>query len=213
MSKIFFLIAFAMVILSGCKKDKPDPDRCKNCTIAYKPNLYLYPVKETDMQVALSFPLGGSVIASIPTYHTGWNVRVTPSGKIDGQYDYLFYESQQPDKWQKNAGQVVSRDSLQHFFEADMAAYQFKPNEISDFVDYWIPRLKSTPYYAVYPQEQPVIDKLIRLRFSEQPDAVLRVFYLIKELDRPIKLSPYNRKEPVLRHGFHVAEWGVILEQ
>ncbi|SDC00737.1 hypothetical protein [Niabella drilacis] len=212
MSKIYFLIALGIIILPGCKKDKPEPDRCKNCRIAYKPNVYLYPLKETDLQVELSFPLGGSVIASIPAYHTGWKVRVAPSGKIDGQYDYLFYESQQPDNWQKNAGHVVSRDSLQQFFETDMAACQFKPKEISDFINYWIPRLKEAPYYAVYPQEKSIIDKLIRLHFSEQPDAVLRLFYLVKALDRPIKLSPYNKRETVLRHGFHVAEWGVILE-
>ncbi|MBO9594285.1 MAG: hypothetical protein J7599_15375 [Niabella sp.] len=212
MSKIYFLIALSLFILPGCKKDKPEPGRCKNCTIAYKPNIYLYPLKETDMQVRLSFPQGGSVIASIPTYHTGWNVRVAPSGKIEGQYNYLFYESEQPDNWQKDAGQVVSRDSLQQFFEADMAASQFKPHEISDFIDYWIPRLKSAPYYAVYPQEKPVIEKLIRLHFSEQPDAVLRLFYLVKALDKPIQLSPYPKKETVGRAGFHVAEWGVILE-
>ncbi|MGJ7032201.1 hypothetical protein [Niabella hirudinis] len=212
MCKIHFLIALSMVLLLSCKKDNPGPAPCKNCTIAYKPNVYLYPLKETDLQINLSFPLGGSVIASIPTYHTGWNVRVAPSGKIDGQYNYLFYESQQPHNWQKNAGRVVPRDSLQHFFEADMTACQFKPNEIGDFIDYWIPRLKGAPYYAVYPQEKPLIEKLIQLHFSEQPDAVLRLFYLVKALDKPIQLPPYHKQETIRREGFHVAEWGVILE-
>ncbi|MCF3111730.1 hypothetical protein LL912_23280 [Niabella sp. CC-SYL272] len=212
MSKIHFWVALSVVLFAGCKKDKPEPQPCKNCPVVYKPNIYIYPLKETDLRVRLSFPQGGSVIASIPAYHTGWNVSVAPSGKINGQYDYLFYESRQPDQWQKHAGRVVSRDSLQHFFEADMAACQFKPNEISDFIDYWIPRLKDAPYYAVYPQEKPVIEKLIQLHFSEQPDAMLRLFYLVKALDRPVQLLPYTKKETVRRKGFHVAEWGVILE-
>ncbi|MGC4234538.1 MAG: hypothetical protein QM594_16270 [Niabella sp.] len=210
--RIFFLIVWGMIVLPGCKKDNPEPDSCKNCPVVYKPNIYIYPLKETRLSVGLSFPLGGSVIASIPEYNTGWNVNVAPSGKIDGKYDYLFYESRQPDKWQKKTGWVVKRDSLEHFFEADMETYQFKPNEMKDFIDYWIPRLNDAPYYAIYPQEKPVIEKLIQLHFSEQPDNVLRLFYVVKALDKPVQLKPHNKTTPVSREGFNVAEWGVILE-
>jgi len=212
MSRIYFLIVLSMIGLAGCKKDNPEPDRCKNCTVVYKPNIYLYPLKETRLSVGLSFPLGGSVIASIPTYTTGWNVKVASSGKIDGKYDYLFYESIQPDEWQKKTGWMVSRDTLERFFKANMEAYQFKRNEISDFTDYWIPKLTKAPYYAIYPQEKPVIEKLIQLHFSEQPDNVLRLFYVVRALYAPVQLQTHTIKAPVSREGFNVAEWGVIPE-
>ncbi|WP_460686973.1 hypothetical protein [Niabella aquatica] len=212
MSRICLLIILSMIALAGCKKDNPEPDRCKDCIRVYKPNIYLYPLEETALHVGLSFPLGGSVVVSIPQYNNGWSVNVAPSGRIDDKYDYLFYESDQPDKWQKKTGWVVKRDSLEHFFEADMKACLFRDNEIKDFVDYWIPRLKDAPYYAIYPQEKPVIERLIQLHFSEQPDNVLRLFYVVKALNKPVQLKPHDKTTPVSREGFNVAEWGVILE-
>ena len=37
-----------------------------NYFVAYKPNIYLYPIEKTQLTVKLQFPKGGKVIKSIP---------------------------------------------------------------------------------------------------------------------------------------------------
>lgn len=211
-----YRIAFLLLILSalhiaGCRKKPDDPKKCKDCIVVYKPNIYIYPKQTTNMSVALSFPKGGSVVESIPLYGSGWNVTVTPEGKINGQYDYLFYESEQPDEWQYKTGYTIPRDSLEIFFNGNLAAYHFKANEIKDFIDYWIPLLKDQDYYHIYPQERPVIEELIKVRFSATPEHFLRLFYVVKGTDTPTALKSHVIGNTVPRTGYHAAEWGVVL--
>lgn len=202
------LLAFAF--FTGCRKDKPKP--CKDCEIAYKPNIYLYPEKEVRLQVSLSFPQGGAVIKSIPSYNGSWNVTVSPTGKINGMHDYLFYESNQPGKWQRETGWLVKTDTLQRFFENNLSSYNFKPNEIKDFTDYWVPRLKGESYYAIYPQEKAIIENLIQLHLSVEPQSSIRLFYVIKGSQGMTKIKEHIIPNPSPRIGFNVAEWGVVLD-
>ena len=183
----------------------------KKSPVSYKPNIYLYPEVITKIDVDLSFPQGGEVIKSIPNYDKGWQVEVSPLGKIAAQYDYLFYESKQPDHWQYKTGWVIEQSQLKSFFESNMAAYGFNTNEINDFIVYWIPRLKSAKYYQIFPQEEAIITELVRLNLSEKPDNLLRVFYRIKEIDREQKLEKHVMPTKLKREGFVVCEWGVLM--
>lgn len=206
-------LGFAAAVVSGCRKDPDNPKRCRNCPIAYKPNIYIYPQQALDLAISLDFPKGGGVVASIPDYGSGWQVRVTPEGRINDRFDYLFYESKQPDEWQDRTGWVVAKDSLEHFFTTNLQAYHFQDNEINDFNIYWLPRLKDHPYYKIYPQEAPVINALIQVRFSQAPDHFLRLFYLIEGVDQqPPPPEPHVIGNTVLRTGYHAAEWGVVLK-
>jgi hypothetical protein len=180
--------------------------------VVFKPNIYLYQTVTADITVKLEFPLGGSVIQSTPTYSDGWNVTVEPTGKIDGQYDYLFYESRNADAFQYSAGWVVSRDTLASFFTHHLLSAGFSEREKDDFIEYWIPRLTDYPYYIIYPQFKSDIDKTIRLNLSKSPDTILRLFYAVKGTD----VNAATLKTPTTplfqRHGFVVTEWGVILK-
>jgi len=180
--------------------------------VVYKPNIYIYPTVTTNIGVKLDFPLGGTVLQSIPEYSDGWNVTVEPSGKIDGQYDYLFYESRNPDAYQYSAGWLVRRDTLTSFFTHHLLFAGFNEREKDDFIDYWIPRLTEYPYYIIYPQFKNDIDKVIRLDVSKTPDAILRLFYVVKGTT----INDASLKAPSTpafqRHGFVVTEWGVILK-
>lgn len=211
-----YRIAFLLFILSalhiaGCRKKPDDPKKCKDCIVVYKPNIYVYPKQTLNISVALSFPKGGRVVESIPLYGSGWNVMVTPEGKMNNQYDYLFYESEQPDEWQYKTGWTIAKDSLEIFFKSNLAAYHFKANEIRDFIDYWIPRLTDHNYYHIYPQERPVIEELIKVRFSSEPENFLRLFYVVKGSSAPSPLQPHTISNTVPRTGYHAAEWGVVL--
>jgi hypothetical protein len=184
-----------------------------NIHVARKPNIYIYPEKEISLKVNIDFPQDGNIITSIPSYNDGWDINVDPTGKINTTYNYLFYESIQPNKWQYDQGWIIEKDSLKEFFQNNMSEYGFNENEIKDFTEYWIPELTSFNYYLIYPQETEKINELIRLSFSVQPDNIFRLFYAIKgtnekkDMDKPVipnKLS---------RNGFHIIEWGVVIKE
>ena len=213
---VLFFVAITYLItsstLQGCKKDNSDND-CDTCIVAYKPNIYLYPKEKTQLTVKLEFPKGGKVIKSIPEYGEGWNVSIEANGLINESYSYLFYESSQPDIWQREYGWIIKVDELDLFFRNNLINYGFKGNEIEDFIDYWIPRLKENSYYSIYPQTKSIINKVIELNISKQPDNLLRLFYFIEGQKNPgIKL-----KKPIINHferqDFFVTEWGVILNK
>ena len=208
---LFLMYLTSTVPLQSC--DKPE-DNCdnKDSMVVYKPNVYIYPNEKIQLNVKLKFPQGGRVVASIPKYDKAWNVSVDTNGLIDNKYTYLFYESSQPNVWQKKEGWLIPTSDLEGFFKENMKKYGFAENEIKDFVTYWIPKLKNYKYYLIYPETQDLINQVITLDLSKQPDNLLRLFYYIKgtnfssaELTKP-EIESFNRK------GYYITEWGVILE-
>ena len=176
-----------------------------------KPNIYIYPEEDITFDVTIDFPHGGEVTTSIPEYGSGWNdLNVDPTGMINDEFTFLFYESQNPDPGQYSNGWVIAQNNLELFFIKNMAATGFNEQEIIDFTDYWLPILKDYPYYAIYPQYNEQLDRIIQLNFSQKPDNILRLIYTLKGLqDNDLVLQ-----EPEIpkfkREGFVVVEWGVI---
>ncbi len=179
---------------------------------AFKPNIYIYPEVTTELTVQINFPEGGMVIESEPLYQNGWQVTVEPSGLIDDQYGYLFYESLQPDFGQYDSGWVVHQPDLEIFFRDNLTATGFNATEIQDFIDYWIPLLVDSPYYAIYPQYNEQLEKMIQLDFSQQPQNIIRLMYSIRGMQNNSVALPEPQIPEFCRHGFTVAEWGVILK-
>jgi hypothetical protein len=177
--------------------------------MVYKPNIYIYPLFKTQLSIQLSFPMGGHIIESIPDYTKGWNVTVDSNGKINDQFNYLYYESIQPNIYQYEKGWCVSRGNLKAFFENNMTLYNFSPYEIKDFVDYWMPLLTGDEFYCIYPQTNEIIDQIIRLDFSVKPDRIYRLFYGIIGTSK-IKILEEPKIQSFDRSGFYVVEWGVF---
>lgn len=196
--------------------DRPDEeeDECDTCIRALKPNIYLYPTENTNLDVSISFPLGGKIITSIPDYARGWKINVDTNGIINNKFDFLFYESEQPDVWQMDKGWIISKTELEGFFTENLTKYGFYGREIKDFMDYWIPRLKDHEFYEIYPQESDIINSVIKLEFSKSPEAVLRLFYLIRgtDSDTNSKIIVPTDNFQFKRIGFYITEWGVILK-
>ena len=46
-----------------------------------------------------------------------------------------------------------------------------------------------------------------RLKISQEPDSILRVFMAYQPLDEPVDV-PEQELEPFVREGFTVVEWG-----
>ncbi len=212
---LLFLIVITSLFFQSCKPDDPkeDDDVCDTCIVVYKPNIYIYPETELFLTLTLDFPEGGKVLYSIPEYGNGWSFRVNKSGIIDNEFEFLFYESSQPDVWQMEKGWCIPSTELSGFFQNNLSRFGFSGREIDDFLDYWIPRLNLADFYTIYPQTSSLINRVIDLNFSTDPDHILRLFYVLQEsdLDNSAQLA-----EPVvesfLREGFVVTEWGVILK-
>jgi len=179
----------------------------------WKPNIYIYPMKEIDLDVNITFPHSGEVIKSIPEYPNQWqDLQIKPDGKINDEYNYLYYESIQPNFFQKTKGWVVKCENLKDFFNNNLQQSGYNQNEISDFIEHWIPRLIDSEYYAIYPQYNKQLDPLIQLNFSKQPDNILRLtYYIVKLHSNEIDL-PKPEIPPFERVGFVVTEWGLIFD-
>jgi len=209
------LISFVSVT-TGCKNSPTESSDQSNYDSSkvrvMKPNIYLYPKTKCILSVKLAFPLGGNIIQSVPSYLNGWNIEVDTSGKIDQQYDYLFYESETPNDYQYNAGWVVSRNTLSSFISANLLKIGFNEREVSDFLEYWIPRLTDHPFYIIYPQFADDIGKVIQLNISIPPENVLRLFYVIRGSESNSTKLDIPTIPKFVRSGFVVVEWGVILK-
>lgn len=200
------LIIFALFSSTSCEPEE-------ELLLTRKPNIYIYPEENMNLQVFLDFPQGGQVVTSIPEYGDCWDIFVDTLGEIQNTYHYLFYESSQPNSWQRKYGWVIEQENLESFFKENLADNGFKGQEIDDFICYWIPRLENHRYYMIYPQAIDDINPLVSLSFSIKPDNIQRLFYLIAGSEvipaNPI-LEPSINSD-FLREGFFVLEWGVIL--
>ena len=166
-----------------------------------------------NLTVNINFPHGGEVTTSTPEYGSGWNnLDVDPTGKINGEFNFLFYESQNPDLCQYNKGWLIAQDSMEAFFIENLTETGFEGQEIIDFLDYWLPRFTGFPYYVIYPQYKEQLDMMVKLDLSVEPDNVQRLFYVVegKQDDSLILQEPEIPE--FKREGFFVVEWGAIFK-
>ena len=69
----WLLLGMAMLLLAaGCQQPEEQ--------LAAKPVIYLYPTKETEVEVRLM--LDGALTASYPDYGDGWRVVAQPDGTL-----------------------------------------------------------------------------------------------------------------------------------
>ncbi len=172
------------------------------------PNVYLYPETTSDISVDISFPNGGRVVESEPPYNDGWNVNVTPEGIIDGKYEYLFYDTKQPAQLNFQSGWLLDGNDLENEFRFLLMNLGYVGREIDDFVDYWLPKIGTTPYLAVYPQD---VESMITLTIDPTPNELLRNIFLFRPLTSPVQLEELPLPDAIQRNGFTAVEWGGIL--
>jgi len=209
-----FVLVLCLLVLTNCET-KHDTITASNETDTsrvniHKPNIYIYPTQTIELDIFLSFPKGGEIVESIPVYGDGWNVSVDTNGLIDNEFHYLFYECEVPDLFQKKNGWIVDQVNLESFFRENLNETGFIKSEIDDFIDYWIPILNYASQFVIYSQSDIQISPLIKLTFSENPDSILRYFYLIEENTRGISFIEEPSISEFKRQGFTVVEWGVI---
>lgn len=175
-----------------------------------KPNIYIYPEKKENITVRLN--PRGRITKSIPQYNKGWDVHVEPNGKIDGQFDYLFYEAKVNYNFTLDRGWIVSKTDFYSQMDAILQKIGLKSNEINDFMSYWGSEIKwKKDKYTIYLIKQKEIDEAIPLEISKVPESLLRVYFYFEPLEKNLtieepEISTFERK------GFTVVEWGGIGE-
>jgi len=219
-TKVFKIIItlICLTICSNCQKKtetitgfNEDDTTNNGGPVVRKPNIYIYPTQPIELNVQLYFPNGGKIIDSEPRYMNGWNIQVDPSGVINNYYPYLFYEARIPEILQRRSGWIVESKDLEEFFERNLSVLLFSEKEKSDFLEYWIPLLKRDKTYIIYPHFTKQLSEIIEIKFSIQPDNIIRVLYLIEEYNGNTRVQ--TPQIPVYRrYGFTVLEWGVVYQ-
>ena len=176
-----------------------------------KPVIYLYPTKDTDVNVKVE-PTGGLTKVE-PFYPAGgWSVRATPQSDLfnyaDKQtYPYLFWEGKAYNMITPDYGFVLKREEVGEKMKNILARLGLNKKETADFLEFWQPKLEVKPYVFVTFIPQSEFDKLAPLTVTPAPDKVIRVFMDYKPLQNPIQVREPRIVTPV-RTGFTVVEWG-----
>ncbi len=174
-----------------------------------KPNIYLYPEVQCDVEVLLD--PNGKMTKSIPEYNNGWKVNIKPTGIINNEYSFLFYEAE-VDVEIPVFGWCVEISELNNFFESSLLDYGLNETEIKDFIEYWSKRLDESSFYCIYPLVNDDLSNICPLSIDPKPDNILRLWFIFVPVDQ---YKTLNQPEiPIFsRQGFEVVEWGGILQE
>ncbi len=176
--------------------------------LCYKPVIYLYPEKETEVFVNLS--LNGELTCTYPAYNEGWNVTATPDGTLtDGEgqaYNYLYWEGEIKTEWNFEQGFCVKGEDTAKFLETALAKLGLTRREANEFIVYWLPLMQENAYNVISFQGDAYTDAA-KLDVSPAPDTVIRVFMTYKASDNFVDITAQELTASE-RTGFTVVEWG-----
>lgn len=187
--------------------------RRENMTVK-KPVIYLYPEKETEVNVRVN-PTG-ELSFTYPKYDSnGWTVNAKPNGDLimgDQTFNYLFWESEQaPTTMNTEAGFVVSREETIAFLEDKLEQFGLNSKEKADFITFWGPQLIRNNSNFVQFKFNEACDSYAELSIQPQPDGVYRIYLLFSDAAElnvsELQVVPQSIPK-IDRKGFTVIEWG-----
>jgi len=173
----------------------------------YKPVIYLYPEKTTEISVELDY--NGVLTTTYPKYIDGWKVVAEPDGTISyngREYYCLFWEGISNIDYSLEKGFCVKGEDTEKFLEDSLKKLGLTDKEANEFIIYWLPKMENNEYNIISFQEKLYTDNA-KLTVSPAPDTVIRVFMAWKGSDEFVEIEPQNLTAPE-RIGFTVVEWG-----
>lgn len=176
--------------------------------MAYKPVIYLYPEKTTDVDVKLS--LNGEFVCTYPKYENGWFVTASPDGTLtdkNGQtYNYLYWEGDINADYSFEKGFCVKGEDSAKFLEGALSELGLNRKEANEFIVFWLPLMEKNPYNIISFQSEHYTDAA-RLDINPKPDTLIRVFMTFKAAETCVEIENQELCAPD-RQGFTVVEWG-----
>lgn len=179
-----------------------EPDMC------YKPVIYLYPEKETEVSVKLT--LDGGLTCTYPEYGDGWKVTARPDGTLTddrGQsYNYLYWEGETEAQYDLSRGFCVKGEDTAVFLEDALSKLGLDRREANEFIVYWLPLMQDNEYNIISFQTDAYTDSA-KLDITPAPDTLIRVFMAWKPSDKYVQIEEQELCAPE-RRGFIAVEWG-----
>lgn len=188
----------------------------EECATADKPNLYLYPESDLQMQVKVELGPKQDIVASTPPHGAaGWSGTAHPDGRftVDGhRHDFLFYEVslapwQSRDLAGEEAGWCVQGADPAKQMGEHLAELGFSPREVADFVEAWELDLPAAPGYRLEPLR--AVDGMADLVILPHMP-VERVWFVVSPDSGGCALPA--PEWTLQREGVHGVEWGVVLK-
>lgn len=174
----------------------------------YKPVIYLYPTKKTNVFVNLDFD--GTFTCTYPKINDGWKVAAEPDGTLTDnngrKYSYLFWEGDTKVPMEFNEGFCVAGKDTEAFLFDKLSYMGLNDKEINDFMVFWLPRMQDNQYNVISFQTDNYL-KAAQLKVSPQPETMIRVFMAWKKADKFVNLRE-QKLEKIQRKGFALVEWG-----
>jgi len=177
--------------------------------VSEKPVIYLYPEVNSNISVYVDLK-DGTISESIPQYDNGWNVFVTEDGRIEGEYDYLFYETTMTKLDLPDDGWIIAGDSIGAWCDEYLPKLGLIDHESKDFKEYWVNRLPQSDFYEVRMLSREYLDSKWTLHVVPEPDTTIRLMFSFRPLSDKHEIQEPDIITPI-REGFTVVEWGGIL--
>jgi hypothetical protein len=175
-----------------------------------KPAVYIYPTEPGPFTVTLDLNNGTRLAFTEPEYGDGWNVAVAEDGRIDDQWDYLFYEAA-INAWPLlEQGWCLAREDLSGELSNIVTDLGLNEAERADFLEYWTTRLPRHEWYLVKPVTGPDLDTWVGLDVNPTPDSVVRFWLFFQGVPEKMDVVPPPMPR-VVRTGTTVVEWGGAL--
>lgn len=193
-----------------------------------KPVIYLYPEKETYVNVSVKTE--GKVVVSDPqienygdrlrnaTASQGWkNVLAYPNGTLfyqGKQYRELFYESETKEVKRPERGLVMEKSKLRTSLLSFIAQLGLtREDEQMEFLDWWIPRLERINSEKLFVSilEKDEKERLDKVFISPKPDTFIEFIAYFAPLSENEMVEPLVLPPTPERKGFTAIEWGGVI--
>lgn len=184
-----------------------------------KPVIYLYPTKDTLVDVSVES--AGEVVISDPLYPIGgWKkVLAHPGGKLEyggKEYSELFYETNVSKVKRPEGGVFIEMKNLDNRLSEYVFKLGLKDGEKQEFLDYWLPRLKTyrTKYVFFSVVESGEKERIDKLNITPKPDTLIEFIAYFKPTNTVFKTKTLSLPSiPPKRIGFTAVEWGGTIEE
>ena len=184
-----------------------------------KPVIYLYPTKDTLVDVSVES--AGKVVVSDPLYPKGgWKkVLAHPNGKLEYQgkiYSELFYETNVSKVKRPENGVFIEMKDLDIMLSEYVFKLGLKDTEKQEFLDYWLPRLKTyhTKYVFFSVVEEKEKARIDKLSITPKPDTLIEFIAYFKPTNSIFTTGSLTLPPaPPKRAGFTAVEWGGTVEE